>query len=154
MLSASGFDVHLAATVNATMISKTMNAHITLGADPQSHLLHTFDDDILPHIASFADPVTLAKLSLTCTRFGWGGGDSLSLVEATARRMIEATSDDENREAVYPRTESWTERYSKVEEYRQPIIIYMEYCDRTRQKHAHTVKKGASLMYLFEDWRL
>ena len=110
------------------------------GADPGSPLLHAFDDDVLMHIVSFVDPIALAKLSLTCTRFGRRrGGESLSLMEATAKRMIEATSDDEDREAVYPLTESWTERYSDVEEYRQPIIIHMEYrCSPTK----YTVKRG------------
>ena len=45
-----------------------------------------FNSDSLFKIASYLPADGLLNLALTCRRFGIGDGDSLSLVEETARR--------------------------------------------------------------------
>ena len=96
--------------------------------------LLSFDDDILMQALTFVEPRGLARLASTCARFGGrrkGGNDNgadddkRSLVETIAEDMIEKILTEEEGGAVYRLekryTKSWTERYSKMEEYRQRI---------------------------------
>ena len=96
--------------------------------------LLSFDDDILMQALTFVEPRGLARLASTCARFGGrpgpGGGsgaddDKRSLVETIAEDMIEHILTEQEGGAVYRLekryTKSWTERYSKMEEYRQRI---------------------------------
>ena len=84
-------------------------------------------------VLTFVEPRGLARLASTCARFGGsrrGGGsgsdgDKRSLVETISEQMIEQILTEEEGGAVYRlekrHTKSWTERYSKMEEYRQRI---------------------------------
>ena len=54
-----------------------------------------FNGDSLFKIASY-----LPALGITCRRFGIGGDDSLSLVEETARRVIQDIANEEEMDAL------------------------------------------------------
>ena len=90
-----------------------------------------FIDDILIRTASYLSPKDLVNLGLTCTLFGsrLRHINNLSLVEDTAKQMIETTAIEREREAVYPFYDSWVERWYMLDNSDNSSVTFrMDFC--------------------------
>ena len=87
-----------------------------------------FNSDSLFKIASYLPADGLLNLALTCTRFGiapiCGGDDSLSLIEETARRMVQDIATEEEMAAL-PRydEDNWLCKYNYLQSFRVPLAF-------------------------------
>ena len=91
-----------------------------------------FNSDSLFKIASYLPSAGLLNLALTCRRFGIaqsrsdvsGGGNSLSLIEETARRIVQDIATDEEMAAL-PCYDggNWLCKYNYLQLSRKPLTF-------------------------------
>ena len=82
-----------------------------------------FNSDSLFRIASYLSADGLLNLALTCQRFGIGG-DSLSLIEETARRIIQDIATDEQLNALPSYDDgNWLCKYNYLQLLRAPLTF-------------------------------
>ena len=85
-----------------------------------------FNSDSLFKIASYLPADGLLSLTLTCRRFGIGGDgvESLSLVEETARRIVQdiATEEEKNALPMYDK-DNWLSKYKYLQSLRMPLAF-------------------------------
>jgi len=83
-----------------------------------------FNNDSLFKIASYLPADGLLNLALTCTRFGIGDDDSLSLVEETARRIVHDIATEEQKNAL-PRYDgdNWLSKYNYLQLLQMPLTF-------------------------------
>ena len=86
--------------------------------------LALFNSDILLKIATYLPVDGLRQLSLTCRRFGIGCDDSLSLIEETARRVVQDIATEEEMAALpaYDR-DNWLCKYNFLLSVRIPLAF-------------------------------
>ena len=90
-----------------------------------------FNSDSLFKIASYLSADGLLNLALTCRRFGiaqsrsdTGGDDSLSLVEETARRIVQDIATEEQMNALPSYDgENWLSKYNYLQSLRAPLTF-------------------------------
>ena len=84
-----------------------------------------FNSDSLFKIASYLPSDGLLNLALTCRRFGIGGGDdSLSLIDETARRIVQDIATEEQKNAM-PRYDgnNWLCKYNYLQSLTVPLTF-------------------------------
>ena len=86
--------------------------------------LALFNSDILLKIATYLPVDGLRQLSLTCRRLGIGCDDSLSLIEETARRVVQDIATEEEMAALpaYDR-DNWLCKYNFLLSVRIPLAF-------------------------------
>ena len=100
--------------------------------------LALFNSDILLKIATYLPVDGLRQLSLTCRRLGIGCDDSLSLIEETARRVVQDIATEEEMAALpgYDK-DNWLYKYNYLQSLRIPLTFdqlvgRIEYVDGNR----------------------
>ena len=84
-----------------------------------------FNSDSLFKVASYLPAKGLLNLALTCRRFGIAGGDSsLSLIDETARRIVQDIATEEEMAAL-PAYEAnnWLSKYNYLQLLRMPLTF-------------------------------
>ena len=81
-----------------------------------------FNSDSLFKVASYLSADDLLNLALTCRRFGISSNDSLSLIEETARRLVQDIATEEEKNAL-PGYDgyNWPCKYNYLQSLRMPL---------------------------------
>ena len=108
-----------------------------------------FNSDSLFRIASYLPADGLLDLALTCRRFGISGEDCLSLVEETARRIVQDIATEEEMAALpgYDRDSNWISKYNYLQLLRAPLTFDQltgdaEYVEGNKSRVSHNGKFG------------
>ena len=115
-----------------------------------------FNSDSLFKIASYLSAEGLFNLALTCRRFvvrptSSSGGDSLSLVEETARRIVHDVATEEEMAAL-PRydEDNWLSKYEYLLSLRIPLAFDQLLGSRLDMwrgtNHVFSIGKGVGLL--------
>ena len=111
----------------------------TSRADLEESVL--FNSDSLFKIASYLPADGLLNLALTCRRFGVGDDDNLSLIDETARRIVQDIATEEEKNAL-PRYDgdNWLCKYNYLQSLRMPLTFdqlvgpQIEYVDGNKSR--------------------